>query len=101
MTMSPSSRGPAGSVVLVDAEGEHVGRPRPASVARVELGDPVFLDELDGDVTVGHAGRRDGEADEALHLGQWWRAGPGVAEDLDLDEAVAAHDATARRDRRR
>ena len=50
------------AVVLVDREGEDVGRPGLAALGQVELGDPLRVDELDRDVAVLDARGRRGEA---------------------------------------
>ena len=87
MTMSPSSRGPSTSVVLVDRERQHVGGLVLAAMLGVELGDPLGVDVLDRDVTVLDARRARAPARSSRST-----SGSGgapatqlVADDLDLE----------------
>src|SRR6185312_1009959 len=73
-----------GRARFVDRKGQHVGRTARSAVGLVELGDALGPDELDGDMAVLDARRREREADETLDLGPRRRGRPAVADDLDL-----------------
>src|SRR4051812_8095512 len=78
--------GPGRLAGLVDRERQHVGGPVLAAVRGVQRGDPPGVDELDRDVAVLHAGRRERKRHEAPNLGLRRLVRAAVPDDLDIEQ---------------
>src|SRR6185295_10858588 len=86
-----------GDLRLVDRKGQHVRRTALSAVLLVELRDAPRVDELDRDVAVLHACRRERDPEEALDLGRRRGVRAPVADDLHVEQGAQARRRSAGR----
>ena len=87
---------PASVVVAVDREREHVGSSFNLAVGEVQLSDPLFVDELNGDVAIFDSCRSERESEQTFDLGLWRVASRKVNADVvKLDHRLPSSSLTA------